>query len=375
MFENCKYLVVGAGMWGAVLAERLASRYSGPVVVIDRRAHSGGNCHSRVHAQTGVEAHVYGTHIFHTRRPRVWEYLNGFCSFNSYRHRVLTEYRGRVYSMPINLATINAFYNLTLKPFEAAEFIRQEAARENIAAPANLEEQAVSQIGRPLYEAFIKGYTRKQWDRDPAELPASIINRLPVRLNYNQDYFDDPWQGLPLAGYAGLFDKLLAAAGIVPRLGVDYKDVAERIPPDCRVFYSGAIDEFFAYRLGRLEWRGLRFEEEVVACPDFQGASVINQADETTPFTRTHEFKHLHPERRLQSENTLIVREYPQTCGPDSEPYYPVNSPANQKLLADYQALAARETPNVTFGGRLGSYRYLDMDATVESALELADGI
>ena len=161
----------------------------------------------------------------------------------------------------------------------------------------------------------------------------------------------------------------------MPRLNVDYLAVAERVPPDCRVFYSGAIDEFFAYRLGRLEWRGLRFEEEVVPCPDFQGASVINQADVTTPFTRTHEFKHLHPERKYQGNATLIVREYPQACGPGAEPYYPVNSPANQKLLADYQALAAREAPQVTFGGRLGSYRYLDMDATVESALELADGM
>ncbi|MDL2316841.1 UDP-galactopyranose mutase [Desulfovibrio sp. OttesenSCG-928-A18] len=371
IFENCRCLIVGAGIWGSVLAERLASVAGIEVLVIDRRGHSGGNCHSAADPETGIECHRYGTHIFHTKRREVWDYVNAFTGFNTYRHKVLTEYKGKVYPMPIGLETINSYYGLKLKPFEAEAFIRSEAEKEGIVEARNLEEKAVSLIGRPLYEAFIKGYTQKQWNKHPTELPAAIITRLPVRTNYNFDYFDDPWQGMPLAGYHGLFDAMLKNDKISLRLGLDYKDIRQALPADCRVFYSGAIDEFFDYSLGALEWRSLRFEEEVKQVADFQGCAVMNQAEAELPYTRTHEYRHLHPERAYSDKATVIVREYPQDYSGNAERYYPVNTPGNQALLAQYQELAAAKAPGVTFGGRLGSYRYLDMDMAIHEALTL----
>ena len=369
--EGCKFLIVGAGLWGSVLAERLASQRGERVLVIDRRLHTGGNCHAYSERQTGIECHAYGTHIFHTSIPKVWEYVSAFSEFTPYRHKVLTEYRGRVYPMPISLATINSFYNLNLRPYEVEAFIRAEVGGEARDNPANLEEKAIALIGRPLYEAFIKGYTWKQWGRDPKELPSGIITRLPVRANYSTDYFNDPWQGLPGAGYAALFERLLAHPLIDVRLGMDYADIEELVPESCRVFYSGPADAFFRCSLGALQWRSLRFEREVVPYADYQGTAVLNQADSDVPFTRTHEYKHLHPERGEQGQRSVIEREYPKAFMPGDEPYYPVNTPENERLLAAYQAKLA-ERPNVTLGGRLGSYKYLDMDRTIESALDLA---
>ena len=369
----CTYLVVGAGLWGSVIAERIASVRGESVLVIDRREYAGGNCRSVLDPETGIECHVHGSHIFHTRNERVWRYLNTFTGFNHYRHHVLTEYQGRIYPLPIGLATINAFYGKTLKPSEARAFIAEEAAKDAVAAPANLEEKAVSLVGRPLYEAFIKGYTQKQWQRDPKEVPASIITRLPVRANYNTEYFDDPWQGLPSAGYHGLFAKMLAHPRITVRLGVAYKDIRPFLTPDRTIFYSGAIDEFFDYSLGVLGWQSLRFEWEHPPCGDFQGAAVINQADAAVPYTRTHEFRHYHPERNHPPNATVITREYPHRFAKGGEAYYPVNTAADRKLLTDYNALAKATAPNVIFGGRLGGYTYLDMDAVVEEALCLCD--
>jgi len=370
--EGCKFLIVGAGLWGAVLAERIASQRGERALVIDRRPHTGGNCHSYKEARTGIECHAYGTHIFHTAIPKVWEYVRAFSEFTPYRHKVLTEYKGRVYPMPISLATINSFYGLNLRPSEVEAFIRAEADREMRNVPANLEEKAISLIGRPLYEAFIKGYTRKQWGCDPRELPAAIITRLPVRANYNTDYFDDPWQGMPKDGYAAMFQRILAHPLIDVALNVDYADIEEQVPAGCAVFYSGPVDAFFRFSLGALQWRSLRFEQEVVPYADYQGTSVLNQADLEVPFTRTHEYKHLHPERGQQGETSVIEREYPKAFTPGDEPYYPVNTPENQRLLAAYQTKLA-ERPNVTLGGRLGGYKYLDMDKTIESALACFD--
>lgn len=369
---NLRHLVVGAGLWGGTLAERIASQLGERVLVVERRSHIGGNCHSYKDAQTGIECHAYGTHIFHTAIPKVWEYVNKFSEFTTYRHKVLTEYQGRVYPMPISLATINSFYGLNLKPYEVDAFVKAEAGKELRDEPQNLEEKAVSLVGRPLYEAFIKGYTQKQWGKDPRELPAAIITRLPVRASYNTDYFNDPWQGMPKDGYAAFFTRLFDHPLIDVALGVDYADIAAQVPEGCRVFYSGPIDAFFNYSHGALEWRSLSFEQEVVPYADYQGTSVMNKADPEVPCTRIHEYKHLHPERGAQGDASVIVREYPKAFVRGDEPYYPVNTVENDRLLKAYQSNLASQT-GIIFGGRLGGYRYMDMDRTIESALDCFD--
>ncbi|MCL1889171.1 MAG: NAD(P)-binding protein, partial [Desulfovibrionaceae bacterium] len=240
-----RYLVVGAGLWGLVLAERIASQLGERVLVLDRRNHSGGNCYAAKDSETGIERHIYGTHVFHTSLPRVWEYLNRFTSFTNYRHRVYTEYRGRVHPLPLGLAAINSFYGFRLKPWEMEEFIRKESGGGEFPDPANLEEKAVSLVGRPLYEAFIKGYSQKQWGRHPRELPPEVIARLPVRSSYNTDYFDDLWQGMPAQGYTALFARLLRHPLIDLQLGVEYASIADMVPKDCQILYSGPIDAFF----------------------------------------------------------------------------------------------------------------------------------
>jgi UDP-galactopyranose mutase len=366
--RDLKYLVVGAGLWGGVLAERIASALGERVLVIDRRTHIGGNCHSFVDPDTGIECHAYGTHVFHTAIPRVWEYVSRFTRFTPYRHKVLTEHRGRVYPLPVGLAAINMFYGLNLRPYEVSDFIRREAAA-SAGDPADLEEKAVSLIGRPLYEAFVKGYTQKQWGREPRELPADIISRLPVRADYNTDYFSDPWQGMPKQGYAAMFDRLFRHPLIEVRTGLAYADIAGDVPPACTIFYSAPLDELFGYALGPLEWRGLRFERDILPYRDAQGTAVLNQADAEIPWTRAHEFKHLHPERGPQGTRTVVAREYSHACQGGDDPYYPVNTPQNQSLQSKYRARLAAEMPNIVAGGRLGGYRYLDMDKTVDEAL------
>lgn len=362
-------LIVGAGLFGSVIAERLASQGQ-PVTVIDRRSHIGGNCWSEVDPQTGIEVHRYGSHIFHTSNLEVWDYLSRFTQWNTYQHHVWTACQDRIYSMPINLATINSLYGKNLNPEDAREFIKAESAKEGILEPANLEEKAISLIGRPLYEAFIKGYSIKQWQKDPKTLPADIITRLPVRFSYENRYFNDTWEGIPLEGYGRLFERLLDHPLIETRLNTDWSDLRESIDPQTLVIYTGAIDRFFDCRLGSLEWRAIDFEVERFDIADFQGASVINSADEAIPYTRTHEFRHYHPERDYP-DKTIIYREYSRSAQPNDEPYYPVNDARNNKLYAAYQDLAA-QTPNVLFGGRLGSYRYYDMDDVVAEALKMS---
>lgn len=374
-------VVVGAGFFGAVMAERLAADAGLPVTIIDRRGHIGGNSWSETDAQTGVEYHKYGSHIFHTSKPEVWRYISRFTAFNDYRHTVWTTFRDRVYSLPINLATINAFYAHNLSPEQARQLLREEAARAAIAVPRNLEEKALSQLGRPLYEAFIRGYTRKQWGKDPTELPVDIITRLPLRYSYNNRYFSDTFEGIPLHGYGALFAALLAHPKIELRLNTGYADlrpdlgsgltpsVAPNLAGDTLICYSGAIDEFFDYRLGRLEWRGLDFSLERLDCSDYQGVAVMNYADEEVPHTRVHEFKHYHPER-ADTGATLICKEYPRFSGSGDEPYYPIETESNRRLYAAYRDLARHEAPGVIFGGRLGSYRYYNMDEAIAAALE-----
>lgn len=366
-------IIVGAGIYGAVLAERLASQLETPITVIERRSHPGGNCWSETDGASGIETHRYGSHIFHTSDQRVWDYLGRFMRLNGYRHHVWTRHSGRVYPMPISLATVNSFYGLDLSPDQMREFLAREAAREGIGEPRNLEEKAISQIGRPLYEAFIRGYTIKQWQKDPAELSAEIIKRLPLRYSYDTRYFSDIHEGIPLDGYAALFEKLLANPLISLRLNTDWRDARESVDPDALIIYSGPIDQFFDYRLGRLEWRGLDFEWKTLPLHDYQGTSVINSADASDPCTRTHEFCHYHPERP-HGDRTVICREYPRAAGADDEPYYPVDTEANRRLYARYASLA-NERPNVIFGGRLGAYRYLDMDKCAAMALDTAEKV
>ena len=364
-------LVVGAGLWGCVVARELAEA-GNRVLVLEARSLPGGNARSQIDPKTGIECHCYGAHIFHTSDERVWDYANRFISFTDYRHRVLTEHDGKVYFMPLGLALINAFYGTNLKPADVPGFIAGEVAKAGlIGEPRNLEEQAISLIGRPLYEAFIKGYTQKQWNADPKDLPSFIIRRLPVRANYDIGYFNDPHQGVPREGYFALFARLLDHPAITVRYNTDYLALRETFPADLPVFYSGPLDAYFNYRHGALPWRGLRFEWETKPVRDWQGCTVMNYADASVPYTRIHEFKHFHPEREAvhQSEQTIICREFPADWKLGDIPYYPVNTAASAELLAKYQADAAA-CPNVIFGGRLGEYRYYDMDKVIARALD-----
>ena len=368
-------LVVGAGLWGCIVARELAEA-GYRVLVLESRDLPGGNARSAIDPETGIECHCYGAHIFHTSDEEVWSYINRCASFTDYRHRVLTEYQGKVYSMPLGLTLINAFYGKNLKPSEVADFIAEEVKKAGLTGePANLEEQAISLIGRPLYEAFIKGYTQKQWNTDPKDLPAFIIRRLPVRSNYNTDYFNDTYQGVPLKGYFAIFEALLDHPSIQVRYNTDYLAVRDTFAADLPIFYSGPIDALFDYKHGALPWRGLKFEWETKPVNDWQGTTVMNYADADIPYTRIHEFKHFHPERKevFASDQTIICREYPADWKLGDEPYYPVNAESSAALLAKYREEAAA-CPNIVIGGRLGEYCYYDMDKVIARALAQVRG-
>lgn len=371
-----KVLIVGAGFSGAVLAERIASVLNIPVIVIDRKNHIGGNSFSEIDPETGIECHKYGSHIFHTNNRLVWRYIQNFSSFSNYQHKVLSQYRNKIYQLPINLKTINEFYDRNFKPSEAEEFIRNEAAKSVIPNPRNLEEKAISLIGEPLYRAFIEGYTWKQWECDPRELPASIITRLPFRNNYNANYFDDSYQGIPLIGYNNLFRRILNHENITLQLNTDFFKIQDQIPLDYLIIYTGMLDELFGFKYGPLQWRSLRFEWETFPVKDFQGNSVINYPERQTPYTRIHEFKHYHPERELvfASGQTIICREYSITYQNGMESYYPVNNEVNNKKYALYKK-EADQIENLFIAGRLGTYKYLNMDQAIEKALLLFEKI
>ncbi|WP_051249584.1 UDP-galactopyranose mutase [Maridesulfovibrio zosterae] len=372
--RDYKHLIVGAGITGCTIARRIAEDLGEPVLVIECRDHIGGNCHSHINAETGVEVHTYGTHIFHTDERRVWDFLNRFTDFNSYRHKVITTYKGRTYHMPVNLQTINSFFGLNLRPHEVENFIKEQSAKENIIDPQNLEEKAISLIGRELYEAFVKGYTLKQWECDPCELPAEIITRLPFRHNYECDYFTCRYQGLPWNGYQVLFENMLDHELIDIRLNHDFFKIQDQLPQSCKVYYTGPIDKYFNYCHGELSWRSLRFEYEVKDVPDYQGTSVMNYADVDVPYTRVHEYQHLHPERSNLRGKTVVSREYSMKWTYGEEPYYPVNTQEDRDKLELYNREAAK-VDNVCFTGRLGQYKYYDMDKAVLAALELCDDL
>ncbi len=360
-------IVVGAGFFGSVMAERISNKLGWKVLLLDKRPHIGGNSWSAPDQETGIEVHTYGPHIFHTSHEACWSYINRFTTFNGYRHTVWATRKGKVYPLPFGLAAINLLLGRRLSPIEARKWVEVEAAKTGIADPRNLEEKALSLIGRPLYEAFVKEYTEKHWGMLATDLPASIITRLPVRFTYDVGYYNDRWQGIPVDGYGALFRKMLANPLIEIRLNTDYFAVRNSLPPCDLLVYTGPIDQFFDYKHGRLQWRSVRFEKEILYMPDFQGTSVMNECDGNVPCTRTHEFKHFTPERSF--EKTVIYREYSYAPQPGDDVYYPIRTPADLAIRAKYQAEAERQ-PEVLFGGRLGAYAYLDMENTISSALD-----
>lgn len=367
-------VVVGSGFFGLTIAERCAAELGLKVLVLERRHHLGGNAYSEKEAETGIEVHVYGAHLFHTSNEKVWEYVNRFTSFTNYQHRVFAKYQGQVYSFPMNLGLINQFFGKSHTPDEARALIAEQSSEIATADASNLEEKAISLIGRPLYEAFVKGYTAKQWQTDPKELSPDIITRLPVRYNFDNRYFNDTYEGLPVDGYTAWLERMADHPNIEVQLETDFlgndPDWAARFKGKVPIVYTGPVDEYFGNSEGRLSWRTVDLEAEVVEVDDFQGTSVMNYNDQDVPFTRIHEFKHFHPERTHLPGKTVIVHEYSRFAEADDEPYYPINTAEDREKLLKYRDLARKE-PMVLFGGRLGTYKYLDMHMAIGSALSM----
>lgn len=370
------YLIVGAGLYGAVFAHEMKQKGK-RVLVIDRREHIAGNIYTE--QILDIQVHKYGAHIFHTSDRRIWEYVNRFAEFNHYINSPIAYYKGELYNLPFNMNTFNRMWGV-VTPAQAQDKIKEQIEKLQIADPQNLEEQALSLVGTDVYEKLVKGYTEKQWGRDCRELPAFIIRRLPLRFTYDNNYFNDRYQGIPVGGYTAMVEKMLE--GIEVRTGISYQEFAKEQETadgiqvtDCdgntyrKVVYTGMLDEYFDYRLGHLEYRSLRFEtEQLPDCSNYQGNAVVNYTEREVPYTRVIEHKHF--EFGTQP-GTVITREYPAEWQEGDEPYYPVNDERNTALLKKYQGLA-QEKKHIIFGGRLGQYRYYDMDKVIEAALDAA---
>jgi UDP-galactopyranose mutase len=357
------YLIVGAGFYGAVLARQFTGAGK-KCLVIDKRSHIGGNCYTQ--ETEGIQVHKYGPHIFHTPNERVWNFVNALAPFNRFTNTPVANFKGRLYNLPFNMNTFHALWGVRTPQEAIAKIESQKPALSR--EPQNLEEQALSLVGTDIYETLIKGYTEKQWGRPCRELPPEIIRRLPLRFTYNNDYYGELHQGIPTGGYTQLFERLLQ--GIEVRLGVDYLlNQAELKATARKIIYTGAIDEYFGYRLGELEYRSLRFETETLDTPNHQGSAIVNYTEAEVPYTRIIEHKHF--DFGTQSK-TVLTREYPATWSKGLEPYYPINDARNNALFAQYQELARTE-PGVHFGGRLGAYKYYDMDDCIEAALAYAE--
>ncbi len=357
------YLIVGAGLFGCVFAEQMSSRGK-RCLVLERRGHIGGNTHCE--EIEGIQVHRYGAHIFHTSDREVWEYVNRFSSFNHFINSPIAVYGDELYNLPFNMNTFSKLWQIRT-PDQAKEIIRWQIAELDIGEPQNLEEQALKLAGRDVYEKLIKGYTEKQWGRPCRELPAFIIRRIPLRFTYDNNYFTDPYQGIPLEGYDAIAQKLLAGSEVL--LNTDYADFAARNPGIAeRVVYTGRIDEFFHFQLGQLEYRSLSFETQVLDQENWQGNAVVNYTAREVPYTRTIEHKHF---LFGTQKKTVVTWEYPALWRPGMEAYYPVNDGWNQALYQAYRQLA-ESTPQVIFGGRLGSYRYYNMDQIIRAALDVS---
>ena len=354
------YLIVGSGLFGSIFAHEATQRGK-KCLVVERRSHTGGNIHCRETA--GINVHEYGAHIFHTGNRELWAYVNRFAEFNRFTNSPIANFNGEIYNLPFNMNTFSRMWGV-VRPEEARAIIEKQRA-EIQGQPRNLEEQAISLVGRDVYEKLIKGYTQKQWGRTCTDLPAFIIKRIPVRFTYDNNYFNDPYQGIPIGGYNVIIDRLLE--GIEVRLNCDFFEQRDELSALAdRIVYTGMVDAYFGYCYGHLEYRSLRFETELLDTENYQGVAVVNYTDAQTPFTRIIEHKHF--EFGTQ-EKTIITREYSAEWQPGMEPYYPVNDEKNQALYAKYKALADAES-NVLFGGRLAEYRYYDMDKVVFSALQ-----
>ena len=364
------YIIVGAGLYGAVCAHE-AKKAGKKVLVIDRRSTIAGNVYTE--KIEGIHVHKYGAHIFHTNNKKVWEYVNQFAEFNRFTNSPVANYKGELYSLPFNMYTFNKMWGV-VTPKEAEEKIQEQRSKAGITEPKNLEEQAISLVGTDIYEKLVKGYTEKQWGRDCAELPAFIIKRLPVRLTFDNNYFNALYQGIPIGGYTKMVENMLE--GIEVRLGIDYLKEKEYFDAMAeKVIYTGPIDAYFNYSLGVLEYRSVRFDTEVLDMPNFQGNAAVNYTDRETPWTRIIEHKWFEFGKDENGEDlpkTVISREYSSEWNVGDEPYYPVNDEKNGALYQKYQALAENEK-NVIFGGRLGEYKYYDMDAVIAASLDMCE--
>ena len=361
-----KYLIIGSGFSGAVLAEQLSKNINNDILVIDERNHIGGNCYTERDTETGIMVHKYGPHIFNTDNEIVWRYIQQFCEMVPFINRVKTMFKGQIYSLPINLHTINQFFGKNLNPSEAKEFI-SSLSEISIETPQNFEEQAMKFIGRDLYKAFFYGYTKKQWGCEPTELPASILKRLPVRFDYNDNYYANPFQGIPKDGYTAIFEKMLNAENIKVRLNTKFDNKWDISEYD-QVFYTGPIDAFFDFKFGKLSYRTVFFEKGV-ALGDYQGNPVINYADEEISYTRIHEHKHFTPWE--DHDKTVYFKEYSKETEEGDIPYYPKRLQKDMEVLEKYQE-EVKTLENITLLGRLATYRYMDMHHVIGEALEIA---
>lgn len=362
------FLIIGSGLFGCVLAENISRVLNKNVLIIEKRSHLGGNCFSEIDKNTNIEFHKYGTHIFHTNNLKVWSYINKFTKFNNYKHQVFSNYNNKIYQLPFNLHTINKIYNSDFNPEEAKKFMKKETQKYYVNDPSNLEEKAINNVGKKIYNILIKGYTEKQWGKSANKLPSSIINRIPFRYNYDSNYFNNSYyQGIPLNGYTNMFKNLLSNNKIDINFNTNFK-INDLKKIDIPVIYTGPLDSFFRFKFGKLEWRSLKFKKSIINSNDYQGTSVINFPKKNIPYTRIHEPKHLHPERDNNYKKTLIIKEFPYKD--DSNPYYPINDKKNRQLHRKYK-LESEKFSNFFIGGRLADYAYYDMDMTISAALKL----
>lgn len=371
--KDYKYIVAGAGIFGAIIAERLASR-GNAVLVVEKRDHIAGNIYSYTDEETGIEVHKYGSHIFHTELDEVWNYITKFTEFNDYTHTVNTRYKGELYPMPINLDTINKLYGTNMEAEEAEKFVAEEAAKAGITDPKNFEEKGLSLVGKKLYTAFLKGYTEKQWNTSATNLSAEILKRIPVRFSHDNRYFiTAKYQGIPKEGYTKMVQNILNNELIEVRTNTSFQDIESEISADAKVIYCGQIDQLMDYSLGVLPWRSLRFEE--VRTEETLGEAVINEADPAVPYTRSHDYKYyqIHQPEVIAQKACYICREYPADFEKGGEVYYPVNNDESEALYQKYVEVVKEKYPNMILGGRLGAYRYWDMDIAIKNALELAE--